>query len=106
MNSHFHYLEAPLFSCFHDPSPCGVILYTILGISHINNAANAVSLLHVVESRSNVIQRLAVGDELIDLELTLHVIINQSRKLAAAFDTTERTALPDTASDKLECYSC
>jgi hypothetical protein len=34
-----------------------------------------------------------VGNELIDLELALHVIIDQARKLGAAFDTAKRTSL-------------
>ena len=75
-----------------------------LSLSHINDATNAIALLHVIKSSSNVIQRLAVGDELIDLQLAVQIIINQVGKLGAAFDTAECTALPDTAGDKLECF--
>ncbi len=38
-----------------------------LCLSHINNTANTIALLHVIEGGSNVIERLAVGNELIDL---------------------------------------
>jgi hypothetical protein len=72
---------------------------------HVDNATNAVSLLHEVERGINLIQSLAVGDELIDLQLALQVVIYQVGKLAAAFDTTEGTALPDTAGNELECCS-
>jgi hypothetical protein len=44
-----------------------------------------------------------VGDELVDLQLALHVVVDQVGKLSAALDATEGTTLPHTAGDKLEC---
>jgi hypothetical protein len=45
---------------------------------------------------------LSVGDELVDLELAVHVVVNEVGKLGATLNTTEGTSLPDTASDELE----
>jgi hypothetical protein len=42
-----------------------------------------------------------VGNELVDLELALHVIIDQARELCAAFDTAKRTSLKKTHCQKL-----
>jgi len=46
-----------------------------------------------------------VSDELIDLELAIKVILHQTGQLSAALDAAERTALPDTTGDELECCS-
>jgi hypothetical protein len=70
---------------------------------HIHNAADAVSLLHIVKGLVDLRQRLAVSDELVHLELAVHVVGNQVRQLRAALDATERAALPHAARDELEC---
>jgi hypothetical protein len=89
-------------------------------LPHINHAANAVSLFHSLKSRIDLGERLSMSDELIDLQLALHVIINQVRKLSAALNSakstslenhpsvkrvtrTKRIYLPNTASNELEC---
>lgn len=56
-----------------------------------------------MEGLVDTAERLAVGNELINLKLAGHVVVNKVGKLGAALDTTERAALPDTASDELEC---
>jgi hypothetical protein len=43
-----------------------------------------------------------VRNELINLKVAIHVIRNETRKLRAALDTTERAALPYTTSNELE----
>ena len=88
-----------------DPSPRHIIHIhntQFLNIPHIDNATNAITLFHVVESRGNLSKGLAVGDELIDLQLAVQVVIDQARQLAATFDTTESTTFPNTTSNKLE----
>ena len=45
-----------------------------------------------------------MGDELIDLQFAVEVVVNQTGKLSATLDTTESTSLPDTTGDQLECY--
>lgn len=90
-------------------------------LPHINNATNAVALLHSLKSCIDLRERLPVSDEFVNLELALHVIINQARELGAALNSakstslenfslasfrvtrTERIYLPNTASNKLEC---
>jgi len=44
-----------------------------------------------------------VRDELVDLELAGHVIVDQVGKLSTALDTTKGAAFPYTAGDELEC---
>jgi len=46
-----------------------------------------------------------VSDELVNLEVALHVVRDKAGKLGAALDATEGAALPDTACDELECYT-
>jgi hypothetical protein len=43
-----------------------------------------------------------VGDELVDLELAGHIVVDEVRKLSTSLDTTEGTSLPDTTGDELE----
>jgi hypothetical protein len=45
-------------------------------LSHVNDTANAISLLHCLKSRIYLWKRLSVSDELIYLEFALHVIVN------------------------------
>ena len=72
-------------------------------LAHVDNAANAVARVHVVEGLVDAAEGLAVGDELVDLQLAGHVVVDKVGKLGAALDTTESAALPDTASNELEC---
>ncbi len=41
-------------------------------------------------------------DELVDLEVAVHVIRDETGELCAALDTTEGASFPDTAGDELE----
>ena len=74
-----------------------------LKLAHVNDTANALARVHVVEGLVDAAERLAVGDELVNLQLAGHVVVNQVGKLSAALDTTESAALPDAAGDELEC---
>lgn len=76
-------------------------------LAHVDDAADAVTSLHVLESGVDLVEGLSVGDELIDLELAAQVVVNEIGKLGTALNTTEGASLPDTASDKLEsCARC
>lgn len=55
--------------------------------------------MHVMECIINLLERLAMRNELIDLELAGHVVVHQIRKLRAALNTAESAALPDTTRD-------
>jgi hypothetical protein len=76
---------------------------TRLSLAHINHAPNAVASLHIRESLVDILKRLPVGNELIDLELPRHVIVDEAGELRAALDAAERATLPYTTGDELEC---
>ena len=59
--------------------------------------------MHIVEGVVDAGEVLSVGDELIDLELAGHVVVDKTAHLAAALDAAKSTAFPDTAGDELEC---
>jgi len=44
-----------------------------------------------------------VGDELVNLQLAVKVVLDKTGQLRAALDTTESASLPLAASDELEC---
>jgi hypothetical protein len=60
--------------------------------------------VHIVESIIDAAQVLAMSDELVNLELAVHVIVDEAAHLAATLDASESATLPDTAGDELECY--
>jgi hypothetical protein len=62
-------------------------------LRHVNNATNAVALFHDVESCIDICEVLSMSDEFINLQLTFHIIIHQSRKLATALNATKGTSL-------------
>jgi len=74
-----------------------------LVLLHVHDATNAVTSLHVGESLVDLRQRLAVGDEFVNLELAGHVVIDKVGQLSAALDTAKGATLPYTASNELEC---
>ena len=72
-------------------------------LPHIHNTPNAVPRLHVPKRLVDARQRLAVRDELVDLELAVHVVLDQVGQLRAALDAAEGAAFPASAGDELEC---
>jgi hypothetical protein len=80
-----------------------IITRLLLKLAHVNNAADAVARVHVVESLVDAGERLAVGDELVDLQLAGHVVVDKIGELRAALDAAESAALPYTAGDELKC---
>ena len=72
-----------------------IFLYNLcfLYLPHVNNATDTVALLHGLESLIDAIEVLSVSDELINLQLAVHVIIDQVGKLRTALDTSECTSL-------------
>ena len=50
--------------------------------------------MHIVEGLVDLVQRLAVGDELIHLQLAIHVVLDKSRQLGTALDASESAAAP------------
>ena len=72
-------------------------------IAHADDTPNAVTSLHVRERLVDLVKRLSVCDELVDLEAALEVVIDKTRELSTTLDTTEGTSLPATSCNKLEC---
>lgn len=70
--------------------------------AHVDDTANAVTSLHVTKGLVDLVEWLAVSDELVDLEATLQVVGYETGQLAATLDTAESASLPYTTSDKLE----
>jgi hypothetical protein len=69
------------------------MIHKFLLLSHVNNTANAITLLHIVESLVNVCEWLPVSDKFINLQLALQVIIDQVRELAATLNSAKGTSL-------------
>jgi len=61
---------------------------------HVNHAPNAIARSHRTETLVDLVQRLAVRDELIDLQLAVSVVLDESAHLRSAFHTSEGTASP------------
>ncbi len=49
-----------------------------------------VAIVHRVKGLVDVIQSKVVGDELVNLNLAGHVVLDKSRQLSAALDTAKR----------------
>jgi hypothetical protein len=78
------------------------LIVRLVALAHVDDAADAVTCLHVLEGGVDLVERLSVGDELVDLELAGHIVVDEVRKLSTSLDTTEGTSLPDTTGDELE----
>ena len=81
----------------------GIVKTISQNLFHVHDAADAVAQLHLVEGSVNGRQGLAVGDELVHLELAVQVVVHETGQLSAALDATEGTSLPHTTGDQLEC---
>src|SRR3954447_16090073 len=67
-----------------------------------HHAADALALVHQVEALVDVGERHRVGDHWIDLDLAVHVPVDDLRDVGAASRAAERRALPHAAGDELE----
>ena len=91
----------PFFGCF----PYTSLRYPRrLNLPHVQYRPDAVALLHNLEGVVDLAQRLAVGDELVDLQLAVQVVLDEAGQLRPALDAAEGTSLPLATSDELECY--
>lgn len=75
----------------------------LLQLPHVDDGTDAVAAVHVVEGGVDLAERVAVRDELVDLELAGHVVVDEVGQLRAALDAAEGAALPHAAGDELEC---
>ncbi len=58
--------------------------------------------MHEVEGIVDVFQRHGVSDEVVDVDLPVHVPVDDPRHVRASLRTAERRATPDAACDQLE----
>lgn len=68
-------------------------------IRHVDHSTDAVALLHDLKGLVDLRELLAVGDELVNLDLAVEIIVDKTGKLRAALDATEGGTPPDTAGD-------
>src|SRR5262249_53211677 len=71
-----------------------------------HHAPDALALVHQVEPLVDVRQPHGVRDHRIDLDLALHVPVDDFRHVGAAAGAAECRALPDAPGDQLEWASC
>ena len=50
--------------------------------------------MHIMEGFVDLVQRLAMGDELVNLELPVQIILDKSGKLGATLDASESATAP------------
>ena len=81
----------------------GLPIRLSLHFSHIHHTSDAISRLHILKCSIDLLQRLPVRDEFINLQLAGHVVVHQIRELRAAFDTAKSASFPYTSRDELEC---
>src|SRR5687767_1897420 len=67
-----------------------------------HHAADRFPFVHQVEGAVDTLQRHRVRDERVDLDLAVHVPVDDPRHVGAAARAAERGALPDAAGDELE----
>jgi hypothetical protein len=71
---------------------------------HVNHAPNAVARSHRAEALVDLIQRLTVRDEFVDLEFAIFVILDQSAHLRSAFYAAKGAPSPHAACYELESW--
>jgi hypothetical protein len=95
------YVLMHAFTSFSDVATQPNLGVELLLLPHVNDATNAVSLLHCLKGRVNLRKRLSVSDELIHLELALHVIVNQVWELGPALNSAKSTTLESVSSERI-----
>ena len=73
-----------------------------LHLLHIHHTPNTITRMHIMERLVDPTQILAMSDEFVHLQLTGHVVVDETRQLGAALDAAESAAFPAAASDELE----
>src|ERR1700761_489970 len=67
-----------------------------------DDAADALALVHEVEALVDLLQRQHVGDHRVDLDLAVHVPVDDLGHVGPATGAAEGRALPDPPGDQLE----
>src|SRR5688572_27744841 len=83
-------------------SHCNHTIAAIAGRLVDHHAADRLAGVHQVEGAVDVRERQLVGDQVVDVELALHVPVDDARHVGAAACAAEGGALPYAAGDELE----
>src|SRR6266700_422033 len=67
-----------------------------------NYRADRLALVHQIETLVDLLELEDMGDHWIDLDLSVHVPVDDLRHVGAAARAAERGTFPDTAGDELE----
>ena len=67
-----------------------------------HDAADRLARVHQVEALVDLVERQRVRDHRVDLDLAVHVPVDDLRHVGAAARAAEGRALPDAAGDELE----
>src|SRR5256885_16598155 len=70
--------------------------------SERNHRADRLALVHQTEAVVDLLQRHAMRDQLVDLDLPVHVPIDDPRHVGAAAGAAERRTFPHPPGDQLE----
>src|SRR5215204_309044 len=70
--------------------------------SELDDGADRLALVHQVETLVDALQGQLVGDEIVDVDLSLHVPVDDLRHVGAPLRAAEGGAAPDAAGDELE----
>ena len=68
----------------------------------LDDGADRLARVHQVERLVDALERQLVRDQRVDLDLAVHVPVDDARHVGAAARAAERRALPDAAGDQLE----
>src|SRR3712207_7695391 len=67
-----------------------------------SDRADRLALVHQVEGGVDLLERHGVGDQIVDVDLALHVPVDDPGHVRASARAAEGRALPDPAGDELE----
>src|SRR5665213_1751946 len=67
-----------------------------------NHRADRLAFVHQVEGVVDLVERHGVGDEVVDVDLAVHIPVDDFRDIGAAARAAEGGAAPDAAGDEME----
>src|SRR5438309_8530319 len=76
-------------------------LLDVFELEH-DDRTDRLALVHQIESLVDLLKLEDVGDHRIDLDLSVHIPVDDFRHIGAAASAAERRALPDPAGNQLE----
>src|SRR6202049_317959 len=78
-----------------------LLVFDVFDLEH-DDRTDRLALVHQIESLVDLLELEDVGDHRVDLDLAVHVPVDDFRHVGPASRAAERAALPDPAGDELE----